>query len=172
VPRMSIGLLVLRLVFGLYLCAHGAQKLFGWFGGNGLTATAGFFENIGLRPGWLHARAAGFNEFAGGLLIAAGLLTPAGAMLLIATMVAAMITVHWVNGPFGTKNGYELNVMIMAAVFCAAGVGAGRWSLDHALKINDAGWKWAAGAAVLGAIGGAGAVAFGRSQPQPAAAES
>jgi putative oxidoreductase len=168
---MSIGLLVLRLVFGLYMAAHGAQKLFGWFGGNGLEATAGFFEKIDLRPGWLHARAAGTNEFVGGLLLAVGLLTPLAATLYIATMVAAIITVHWKNGPFGTKNGYELNVMIMAAAFCAAGVGAGRYGLDHAFKINDVGWKWAVGAAALGLVGGVGAVLFGRAQkPAPAPA--
>ncbi len=121
---MDVALLVLRVVAGLLFAGHGAQKLFGWFGGGGIKGTGGFFENIGLRPGRLHATAAGFNEFAGGLLLALGLLTPVAAALIIATMTAAVITVHAKNGPWVTDNGYELNVLYGLIAFAVAGIGA------------------------------------------------
>src|SRR5437764_10754360 len=86
----ELGLFVLRLVIGLLLAGHGAQKLFGWFGGHGLRGTAGFFDQLGLRPGMLHARAAGLMEFCGGTLLVLGLLTPFASMALIAVMTAAV----------------------------------------------------------------------------------
>ena len=88
---MDLALLVLRLVVGLLFVGHGAQKLFGVFGGGGLEGTAGMFDSIGLRPGWLHARAAGTAEFLGGALIALGLFTPFAAAALIAVMTVAVI---------------------------------------------------------------------------------
>src|ERR687888_2113971 len=103
---MGLALLGLRLVVGLGFAAHGAQKLFGVFGGYGIDGTAGFFEQIGLRPGKLHAWAAGIAEFAGGLLIALGLVTPFAAAALIA-VTAAVLTVHLRNGFFVSNNGYE-----------------------------------------------------------------
>ena len=108
------ALLVLRLVVGLLFVGHGAQKLFGVFGGGGLEATAGMFDSIGLRPGWLHARAAGTAEFLGGALIALGLFTPFAAAALIAVMTAAMITVHARNGIWNTNQGYEFNLVLSA----------------------------------------------------------
>jgi len=89
---VELALLVLRVVVGALFVGHGAQKLFGVFGGHGLAGTAGFFESIGLRPGRLHAPAAGVAELGGGALIALGLFTPLGAMLIIAVMVAAVAT--------------------------------------------------------------------------------
>src|SRR3954464_12651999 len=91
---MDLALLVLRLVAGLLFAAHGAPKLFGAFGGGGLEGTTRMFDNIGLGPGWLHARAAGTAEFGGGLLLALGLFTPFAAAALIAVMTAAVVTVH------------------------------------------------------------------------------
>src|ERR687887_982090 len=108
---MDLALLVLRLVVGLTFAAHGAQKLFGAFGGHGIDGTAGFFEAIGLRPGRLHAWAAGSAEFFGGLLIALGLVTPFAAAALIAVMTAAIFSVHLRNGFFSTNNGYEYNLV-------------------------------------------------------------
>src|SRR3954469_22112274 len=96
--EMDLGLLVLRVVIGLLFAGHGAQKLFGAFGGGGLEGTAEMFDNIGLRPGALHARAAGTFEFMGGLLLALGLFTPFAAAALIAVMTAAVVTVHAPNG--------------------------------------------------------------------------
>lgn len=165
---MEVALLILRVVAGLLFAGHGAQKLFGWFGGSGIGATGGFFENIGLRPGRLHATAAGFNEFAGGLLLALGLLTPVAAALIIATMTAAVITVHAKNGPWVTDNGYELNVLYGLIAFAVAGIGAGELSLDNALGLDIAGIGWAVGALVAGLAGGIGAVILGRSAHEDA----
>jgi putative oxidoreductase len=159
---MELALLALRLVVGLGFAAHGAQKLFGWFGGHGIEGTAGFFNQIGLRPAKLHARAAGTAEFAGGLLIAAGLFTPFAAAAVIAVMTAAVITVHRANGFFATNNGYEYNLVLAAAVFALAGVGAGQWSLDNALGLELAGTGWALGALAVGLLGGIGAIVSGR----------
>jgi putative oxidoreductase len=169
---MDLALLVLRLVVGLLFAGHGAQKLFGAFGGGGLEGTTGMFDNIGLRPGWLHARAAGTAEFAGGLLLAAGLFTPFAAAALIAVMTAAVITVHGPNGIWNTQRGYEFNLVMAAAVFALAGAGAGTWSLDHVFGFDLNGAAWAIGALVVGAIGGLGAVLSGRTyeghEPHPA----
>ena len=118
---MEVALLIIRVIAGLLFAGHGAQKLFGWFGGNGLKGTAGFFEqNLGLSPGRVHAGAAGFNEFAGGLLLAFGLFTPLAAALIIATMTAAIITVHAKNGPWVTDNGWELNALYGVIAFSVA----------------------------------------------------
>src|SRR3954470_17344334 len=118
---MDLALLVLRLVVGLLFVGHGAQKLFGIFGGHGLAGTAGFFESIGLRPGRIHAPAAGAAEFVGGALLMLGLATPLGALLIIAVMVAAVATVHLPNGVWATSNGYELNLVYGAVAFALAG---------------------------------------------------
>jgi putative oxidoreductase len=169
---MEVALLILRVVAGLLFAGHGAQKLFGWFGGGGIEGTGGFFENIGLRPGRLHATAAGFNEFAGGLLLALGLLTPVAAALIIATMTAAVITVHAKNGPWVTDNGYELNVLYGLIAFAVAGIGAGELSLDNALGLDIAGIGWAVGALVAGLAGGIGAVVLSRSAHEDAHASA
>src|SRR5919107_793660 len=99
---MDIALLVLRVVVGLFFVGHGAQKLFGKFGGHGLEGTAGFFEQIGMVPGRRHAIAAGSAEFFGGLLLVLGLATPLAAALIIAVMFVAVATVHAKNGPWAT----------------------------------------------------------------------
>jgi putative oxidoreductase len=159
---VEIALLGLRLVVGLGFTAHGAQKLFGVFGGNGIDGTAAFFEQIGLRPGKLHAWAAGSAEFFGGLLIALGLLTPLAAAALIAVMTAAVLAVHVRNGFFVSSNGYEYNLVLAAVVFALAGIGPGEWSLDSVLNIGLAGTGWALGALAAGMVGGLGAVLGGR----------
>jgi putative oxidoreductase len=159
---VEIALLVLRLVVGLGFAAHGAQKLFGAFGGHGIEGTAGVFETLGLRPGRQHAWAAGTAEFAGGLLIALGLVTPFAAAALIAVMIAAVLTVHLRNGFFNTSNGYEYNLVLAAVVFALAGIGAGEWSLDNAFGLDLAGTGWALGALGAGILGGLGAVFSGR----------
>ena len=159
---MDLAVLVLRLVVGLLFAAHGAQKLFGVLGGGGLEGTAGMFDNIGLRPGWLQARAAGTAELVGGLLIALGLFTPFAAAALIAVMVAAIVTVHAPNGIWNTNQGYEFNLVLIAAVFALAGIGAGAWSLDNALGFDLHGTIWAIAALAAGIIGGIGTVIAGR----------
>jgi putative oxidoreductase len=159
---MDIGLLVLHAVVGIAFAAHGAQKLFGLFGGHGIDGTAGFFEQIGLRPGRLHAWASGIAEFGGGILLALGLFVPFAAAALIAVMVAAVLTVHLPNGFFVSDNGYEYNLELVAVAFALAGVGAGKWSLDAAFGLDIAGTGWALGALAAGLLGGIGAVLAGR----------
>jgi putative oxidoreductase len=154
---MELGLLVLRIVVGALFVGHGAQKLFGIFGGHGVSGTAGFFESIGLRPGKLHAVAAGTAELSGGVLLALGLVTPIAALLLTAVMTAAILTVHLRNGVWVTANGYEYNLVLIAVAFALAAVGAGEWSLDNALGLDVAGTGWALGALGLGLLGGLGA---------------
>ena len=169
---MELALLGLRVVVGLGFAAHGAQKLFGIFGGYGIAGTAGFFDQIGLRPGKVHAWGAGLAELGGGLAIALGLLTPFAAAALIGVMTAAVLTVHLRNGFFVAENGFEYNLVLVAALFALAGIGAGEWSLDAVLNLdlNGAGWALAALAAGLG--GGMAAVAAGRRVPaQPAVGE-
>src|SRR5436190_20575430 len=165
---MNLALLALRLIVGLTFSAHGAQKLFGIFGGGGLDGTAEMFEKLGLRPGWLHARFAGTAEFAGGLLLALGLFTTPAAAALTAVMIAAVVTVHARNGFFVTNGGFEYNLALVAAVFALAGIGAGAWSLDNALSIGLAGTGWALGALGVGIVGGIGVVVGGHRYPEPA----
>jgi putative oxidoreductase len=159
---MHLGLLVLRVVVGLLFAGHGAQKLFGSFGGHGLKGTAGFFEMIGLKPGRIHATAAGVMEFGGGLLLALGLVTPFAAAALIAVMTAAVITVHLAKGLWVTEGGYEYNLVLAAIAYALATIGAGNWSIDHLLGLSMHGVLWGIGALVVGLLGGLGAVASGR----------
>lgn len=105
---------------------------------------------------------AGTAEFLGGVLITLGLLTPLAAVALIGVMTAAFLTVHLRNGFCKTSNGYEYNLVLAAAAFVLAGVGAGNWSLDSALGLDIAGTAWALGALVVGVLGGLGAVFSGR----------
>ncbi len=159
---MELGLLVIRVIVGLLLVGHGAQKLFGVFGGHGIAGTGGFFEGIGLKPGKPLAFGAGAAEFGGGALLALGLLTPLAATLIIAVMVTAILTVHLPNGIWNPENGYEYNLVLIAVAFALAAVGAGEWSLDNALSLDVAGNTWALGALGAGLVGGLGAVATGR----------
>ncbi len=160
---MDIAFLALRLVVGTLFAGHGAQKLFGYFGGGGLAGTAENFHNMGLRPGWLHARAAGAMELGGGVLLALGLFTPLAAVAIIAVMTAAIVTVHAKNGPWVTQSGYEYNVVLVAVAFALAASGAGSWSLDSALGIDMSGVGWGIAALASGVAGGLIAVAQGRS---------
>jgi putative oxidoreductase len=162
---MEIALLGLRLIIGLAFAAHGAQKLFGAFGGEGITGTARSFEQIGLRPGRLQAWAAGSTEFLGGCLIALGLVTAFAATALIAVMVAATLTVTLSNGFFVTNNGYEYNLIVAATLFALSGIGAGDWSLDSAVGLDSSGTLWALAALGAGIVGGLGAVVSGRLAP-------
>jgi len=164
---MSLGLFILRLIIGLLFMGHGAQKLFGILGGGGLSGTGANFETIGLRPGRRHALIAGLGEFVGGLLVLLGWFTPLGAAAIIAVMVAAIWTVHGRNGLWVSDGGFEYHLVVIAAVVALAGVGAGSWSLDHALGFADNGVAWAIIALGVGALAGAGAVLSAREYHQP-----
>jgi putative oxidoreductase len=158
---MDIALLVLRVVVGLFFAGHGAQKLFGAFGGHGIAGTAGFFDSIGMRPGRRHAIAAGTAEFAGGLLLILGLATPLAAVLIISVMIVAVATVHAGNGPWVTDSGWEYNAVLIAIAFALTGAGPGEVSLDDAIgwmpDITGTGWAFGAlGVGLLGALGALG----------------
>jgi putative oxidoreductase len=159
---MDIALLGLRLVVGLTFAAHAVPKFFSIWGGGGIQATADTFDQIGMRPGKLHAWLAGVAELGGGLLIALGLVMPFAAAALIATMTAAVLTVHLRNGFFNSNNGYEYNLVMAVAVFALAGTGPGQWSIDNAFNIDLAGTDWALAALGAGVLGGIGAVLSGR----------
>src|SRR3977135_497702 len=133
---MTLGLLVLRIIVGALFVGHGAQKLFGFFGGHGLDGTGAFFESLGLRPGRMMALAAGLAELTGGALFALGLLTPLAATLLIAVMVAAIATVHGRNGVWVTNGGFEYNVVLAAVPFALAPLGARERALHPVLGVH------------------------------------
>ena len=150
---MDIGLLVLRAVLGLTLAAHGAQKLFGWFGGPGLKGMAGWLGSIGFRAPRLNAALAGGSELGGGLLLALGLLTPLGAATAFAVMAVAGISAHAKAGFFASKGGYEYTLVLALAGLSLAFTGPGALSLDAALGLSWAGAKWGVAALVAGTIG-------------------
>ena len=129
----DLGLLIIRLVVGLAFAAHGAQKLFGWFGGYGPKGTGGWFESIGIKPGVLAATLVGIVEFGGGLLFAAGLWTTVVAIVLALTMLVAILKVHGKNGFWATSNGYELNLILIAVFVGVALTGAGSYAVDAIL---------------------------------------
>ena len=129
----DLGLLIVRLVVGLLFVAHGAQKLFGWFGGYGIQGTGGWFESIGVKPGAAMAVLAGLCELGGGLLFALGLVTPLAAVLIIIPMLVAIVKVHGANGLWATANGYELNLLYIAIALAVALIGAGSYSIDAIL---------------------------------------
>lgn len=168
--EISLGLLLVRLL-GLGFATHGAQKLFGWFGGYGLAGTGGFFESFGFRPGTLFAGAAGASELVGGVLIALGLGGPIGPMFVIAPMVVAIFAVHWSNGFSAAKNGYELPLLYLGFAALLAFAGFGAYSLDAAFGWSAFWTPQLAWAAIgLGILGGLVNVAARRKPaPQPGA---
>src|SRR5713226_2567407 len=133
---LSAALLIARLVVGLSISAHGAQKLFGWFGGYGLAGTGGFFEQLGFRPGRLFAALASVTELGAGLLIALGFLGPVGPALLLSVMIVAAVTVHWGKGFFATSNGIELPLLFATVGVALAFTGPGAYSLDALLGLQ------------------------------------
>ena len=125
--------LALRIPVGIIFVAHGAQKLFGWFGGYGLEGTGQFFGSIGLNPGTLMALLAGAAEFFGGLALVFGLLVRPAAAALSFAMLVAIFTVHFSKGFFLDKGGYEYALALFAASLSLLFSGAGRFSVDRAL---------------------------------------
>ncbi|MGB2248212.1 MAG: DoxX family protein [Alcanivorax sediminis] len=126
--------LALRLPVGIIFMAHGAQKLFGWFGGYGLEGTGQWMASIGLEPGYLMALLAGSGEFFGGLAILVGLLTRPAALVAAVTMIVAILTVHIGNGLFMSNNGYEFGLALLAASLSLMISGGGNLSADKALQ--------------------------------------
>lgn len=111
---LNVGLLIIRLIFGLSFARHGTEKLFGWFGGHGIKGTAAYFESLGLKPGAPMAYLAALGEVLGGLFLAAGVFLPIAAILIVGAMIVAMITVTGKNGFSIVTGGYEYNLSIIA----------------------------------------------------------
>jgi putative oxidoreductase len=157
VATLSAGLLLLRLVVGLLMAAHGSQKLFGWFGGHGIAGTGMFFESIGFRPGRLFAQVAATTELVSGLLVALGLFGPVGPALMLSVMIVAAGSVHWKNGLFATSNGIEVALFYGTVAFGLALMGFGRYSLDALLGLQSLYTPaWAFVALAIGILGGVG----------------
>jgi len=129
----GVAALALRIPVGIIFAAHGAQKLFGWFGGYGLEGTGGWMESIGLTPGVLMAFMAGSAEFFGGLALIIGLLTRPAALALSFAMLVAIFSVHIHNGLFMSNNGYEFGLALLAASVSLLFSGAGKASVDNLL---------------------------------------
>ena len=164
---METGLLLIRIVLGVVFAAHGAQKLFGWFGGFGIAGTGGWLASMGFRPARLHATVSGLSEFGGGLLLAFGLLTPLGAAAVAGVMIVAIATVHIPNGFFKSAGGYEFNLTLVVTAFALAFTGPGGYSLDRALDLSLAGTEWGI-AAIAASVVTAGAVLATRTNPAAA----
>ena len=131
----GLGSLALRLPVGIIFTAHGAQKLFGSFSGNGLEGTGQWMESIGLAPGLLMALLAGCAEFFGGLALIFGFLTRPAAALNAFTMLVAIFTVHMSHGFFMSNNGYEFAFSLFAAALALTIQGGGRMSIDNKLNV-------------------------------------
>ncbi len=127
----GLASLVLRVPVGIILAAHGAQKLFGWFGGYGLEGTGQWMASIGLEPGFLMALLAGSAEFFGGLALVVGALTRPAAVVSAFTMLVAIFSVHFSHGLFLTNNGYEYALTLFAATLAISIQGAGSFAVDN-----------------------------------------
>ena len=131
--QAGLSTLVLRIPIAIIFIAHGAQKLFAWFGGYGLEGTGQWMASIGLDPGYLMALLAGSAEFFGGIALLIGLLTRPTAFVLSLTMVVAIVSVHLTNGLFMSNNGYEFALALLAASVSLMLSGSGSYSLDKLL---------------------------------------
>ena len=160
---MRLGSLGLRITVGAFFVGHGTQKLFGWFGGNGLEATSQAFEQLGLRPGRPNAIAAGVAEAGGGALLASGRANPLAASVLTATMLTAIRRVHAKNGPWATNGGYEYNVVLIAAALALAPPSADRRPASE--QRSDLAWTLAA---LLAGLAGAAGAEIAAREPTPA----
>jgi putative oxidoreductase len=160
---MRFGIALLRAVVGALFMGHGLQKLAGWFGGHGLDATAKGFDSMGLRPGKVHATAAGVAETAGGALLLSGTATPVAAGMLTGTMTVAIRKVHLPKGVWASQGGYEYNMVLLAALFAITAAGPGAAALDE----GHAGTGWAFAEFAAGVLGAEALLRFAGAQPEP-----
>jgi putative oxidoreductase len=150
---MAYGLLFLRVVIGLVFFAHGAQKLFGWWGGPGIEGTRGWLGGMGFRMPRAMAPLVAVAE-ASGLLLALGFLTPLAALMMASAMVVAIGSVHWRKGFWNMAQGYEFNLVMLSVPVAIAATGPGRFSIDHALGWDDnlSGAIWGLAVLTLGVV--------------------
>ena len=164
---MNVALLALRVIVGGLFAGHGSQKLFGWFGGHGVSGTASFFETLELSPARPLVLLAGAAELLGGVLLAVGLFIPVAGLLLVGVMVTAIAAAHWKNGLWVTNGGFEYPLVLAAVAFAVAALGPGSISLDHAFGIHWSGIRWAIAASLAGGLGGLCGFALGRITHRP-----
>jgi putative oxidoreductase len=168
VNHVTFGLLVLRVVLGVWIACHGYNK---FFGGGKLAGTGRWFESMGVKPGWLNARLAATTEVGSGLLMAMGLVTPLAAAGIIGLMLVAIAVDHRMHGFFIFRpgEGWEYCGFLAVAAFSIATIGAGKASLDHAIGWDVEGY-WGAGIAlIVGVLGAAGQLALFYRPPAPKA---
>ncbi len=161
---MTLGVLIIRVIAGLTMAAHGSQKLFGWFDGPGRRGTAGMMEKLGFREPAVMASLAGLAEFAGGLGLALGFLTPLAAIAIVVVMLNAALTVHLKNGFWNTAGGYEYPLVMSAIAVGIAATGPGDASADNALGFMGAlsGDAWAAVVVVVALVASTLTMTIGR----------
>ena len=162
---MDIALLLLRLTVGLTLAAHSTQKLFGWFGGPGLSATGQFFTVLGFPPGRRHALMAALGETVSGALLAVGLATPAAVAIVVSVMLVAVVTIHLGKGFFAQNGGYECPLVLAVAALTFAFTGPGSFSIDALVGLERSGTFWGTAALLAGLVGGGVALLEWRKAP-------
>jgi putative oxidoreductase len=153
---VSTGLLILRVTVGVVMIAHGYNHV---FRGGKIEGTGRWFESLGMRPGKLHAWLASLTELGAGTMLVLGLLTPIAAAGVVGVMLVAWITNHLRNGFFIFRpgEGWEYVMTLTMCALSIGALGAGEYSLDHALDLNWEGWR---GLAIAGLLGGLGAAAL------------
>ncbi len=170
---MSIGLLVLRVIVGALMVGHGTQKLFGWFGGHGISGTGAFLGSLGWQRGRAWAVVAGAVETIGGLLLALGLFTPLAAAMIVGQMLTATVAAHLPKGLWNEAGGFELPLVYATVAAATAFTGPGAHSLDAVWGLSFTGAWFDVGAVVLGALAASVALAARRRVAlQPVGGES
>jgi len=164
---MEYGILLLRVVVGLLVAAHGTRRLFGWFGGRGRTGTAEYFASLGYRAPQAAWVVAGVAELAGGLLFALGLLTPLAALLVAVVALNAIAVARWRSGLFVSRGGFELDLVLVTVVTAVTVSGPGRVSLDRLLGWDErwTGVEWGAGMLTVAILLAFFAATLGRARP-------
>jgi putative oxidoreductase len=151
---VSAGLLILRVMVGIVMLAHGYNHI---FRGGKIAGTGRWFESLGMKPGWLHAWLASLTELGAGTMLVFGFLTPLAAAGVVGVMLVALITNHFKNGFFIFRpgEGYEYVLTLCMVAIAIGALGAGEWSIDYAIDLDWTGWP---GLLVAALAGGGGAL--------------